>query len=88
MNKVDEEDESGRPAPAFNQWTIWVGVPITRRKYYHLISNPEGEIVFNTMHFSEILQYLEDADISNWRLCTESKTWGVARQWCRTRHKD
>ncbi len=84
-NDIEADDEVGRPAPGLNQWTIWLNAPITRRKSYHIVSNPKGEIMFNSMNVTECLQFLEDHDISSWRLCSETKTWGVARQYCYNR---
>lgn len=77
-----EHDEKGRPPAAPNMWTIWLEAPITRRKKYHILTDPAGEQRFASMSFTEVLQYLEDEDISLWRICSRTKTWGVVRQYC------
>ena len=82
MEQIEADDEAGRPSCPANAYTVWVEAPITRRKSYHLVSNPQGEILFRSMSFTEILQFLDDEDIATWRLCTRSKTYGVVRQYC------
>jgi hypothetical protein len=82
MGRIETDDEEGRPSCPFNGHTIWLEAPITRRKKYHIVTNHEGDIVFNSMSMTEILQFLDDEDISVWRICTASKTYGVVRQYC------
>lgn len=83
MQRIEASDEEGRPCPSEVQASIWLHVPLTRRKYFHLISNPQGEIVYSSQNVEEILGWLEDNDITRWRFCTQTRTFGVERQWCR-----
>jgi hypothetical protein len=82
MERIEADDEEGRPECPSNAFTIWLEAPITRRKKYHMVSNAQGEIVFSSMSFTEILQFLDDEDISVWRICSANKTYGVVRQYC------
>lgn len=39
-------------------WTIWANCPITRRKSFYLITDPEGEVVFRDRHLWPAIEYL------------------------------
>jgi hypothetical protein len=43
--------------------TLWTGVHITRRKHYHLVTDPAGEIVFRHRLFWPCVEFLRDSEI-------------------------
>lgn len=87
MREPESDDWEGRPALPEGSWVIWTDVPITRRKRYHMACNPERQIVYRSMLFSEILQFLEDESITTWHLFTETKSFGLVREWCQTKER-
>lgn len=58
-------------------WRLYVDVEITRRKRYHLVASPEGEIVFRSRIVSEVIGYLVDHEISCYRLVTPVQSYEV-----------
>jgi hypothetical protein len=74
LSKVEESDEAGRMRAPRDCFTIWADARITRRKYYHLISDPEGEIVFHAKLLGACLDWLAERDVSRYRFCTEHWT--------------
>lgn len=46
-----------------NIWTIWTNVSITRRKTYHLVTDPDGRTVWRDRHFWPCVEWLERAGI-------------------------
>lgn len=43
---------------ANSRWSIWVDHRITRRKWYHVVQNPEGKTVFASRLVGECVDYL------------------------------
>ena len=40
-------------------WTIYTNVPITRRKTFHLVADPTGEVQFKHRHFWPCIEWLD-----------------------------
>tara|TARA_Y100001949_G_scaffold168387_1_gene167083 strand:- start:1119 stop:1367 length:249 start_codon:yes stop_codon:yes gene_type:complete len=40
-------------------WVVWLDSQITRRKRYHLVTDPSGEIVYRSMWLGECLAWLD-----------------------------
>lgn len=74
MSKVEEDDERGRIAPPRDCFTIWADARITRRKYYHLISDPEGNVVFHAKLLGDCIDWLAEREVFRYRFCTEHWT--------------
>lgn len=77
MKLIEEIDERGRSAPADVPWTIWTDARITRRKFYHLVANPSGAIVFRARDVGRALQWLEAEGVGSFRVCTEFATYVI-----------
>lgn len=46
------------------RWSIWFDHRITRRKFYHVVLNPQGHVVFNSRLLGECVDYLIANDIT------------------------
>lgn len=54
---------------------VWVDVVITRRKRFHLIQNPAGEVIFRSAYISDIWDWLTDEGHSQFRVSSIERTW-------------
>jgi hypothetical protein len=73
--------EEGRPRPSNLPYSVWLDVSITRRKSYHLVVDHTDTVVFRAMRFSQIVAWLANMEIKDYRLCAEGWTFGVAHRW-------
>lgn len=63
---------------ATGAWTIWLDLPITRRKIYHTIKDPVGNRVFSSRFLSECLAYLDAEGVTEYTLYPRGdRTMGV-----------
>lgn len=49
-------------------WVLWLNVPITRRKSFHIVTNDRGEVVFRNRHVWPCVEYLESQDVKAYEL--------------------
>lgn len=61
LNTPGPDDHPGR-------WTIYLDMAITRRKIYHIVTNPFGVTVYRSRYLSECLGYLDAEDVSSYML--------------------
>lgn len=77
MKAPEHDDEEGRPVLLSPTWTIWADVSITRRKWYHLITDPDGLVVWRSRLFGPALGFLIAEGVTSFRLCTETETYMI-----------
>lgn len=87
MTEITEHDEEGRIAPPNVEYTIWADCRITRRKYYHIVANKAGEVLFKAKLLGDCFEWLEDRDVALYRLCTEEYTLILARRFGQKRER-
>ena len=55
------------------RWSVWPDQRITRRKYFHLVVNPQGRTEFRSRLIAECLDYLAALGVDEFELrCPES----------------
>lgn len=60
-------------------WRLHLDLAITRRKLYHVITNPEGEVVFESRFVSECIAWFANDGIDAYILSPSTKrTLGLA----------
>lgn len=47
-------------------------LPVTRRKSYHVLVNPEGKVAFRARHISDVIRHLEILDVSEYQMLTDA----------------
>jgi hypothetical protein len=54
-------------------WSIGTDVPITRRKHYHIVYDPQGDPRFSSRVFWECIEWLEAESVEAYRLRPSEK---------------
>lgn len=56
---LPEEPASGnRPPPISEMPVIYIDQPITRRKAFHVLCSPDGEVLYKARMLSDVLEHL------------------------------
>jgi len=53
-------------------YTLAIDCRITRRKYYHLVLSPEGEVVFRAKLLGAVLDWLDAMEIDSFTIVSDS----------------
>jgi len=55
---------------AEGEWLIYIDQPITRRKHFHVLVHPNGDVVFAQRLLSDVLTQLDVHGITRYQLVT------------------
>lgn len=47
-------------------WTIWLDQPITRRKSFHIVKDPEGVSTFRARFISDCIEHLDAMGVAEY----------------------
>lgn len=53
---------------ALGDWTIWPDQRVTRRKLFHIVTTPTGEVAFKSRLLHECVDYLDALEVTAYQL--------------------
>ena len=53
-------------------YSVAIDCRITRRKYYHLVVSPDGEVVFRSKMLGAVLDWLDANEIDSFTIVSDS----------------
>lgn len=53
---------------ALGAWCVWPDQRITRRKLFHVVTTPQGEVAFRSRLLHECMEYLDAMEVREYEL--------------------
>lgn len=63
--------------PGAPGWSVHFDVELTRRKVFHAVTNPQGELVYRSRRAADLFDFLDDYEIYEYTLHTASGDFAV-----------
>lgn len=61
-------------------FTVFADNRITRRKYYHIITDGADSVIFRSRLWGEVVEFLDTIEVHDYRLKTDEGDWQVTHR--------